>query len=458
MALRVLLCDESSTIKKVMLLALQDFAVEVKAVHVGVDALEVARSYKPDIIFVDVLLQKKNGYEVCAELKADATTRHTPTVLMWSSFMELDQEQLERAKPSDKIEKPFDVETLRKLVLNLVPETRSQRLAHFLEFPESANEALKQDTTQRKPGQASPAPPPQVAIPMPPPAPNSKTGIPLPPPTTTGTKIPVPPPVTRTSIPMPPPTAEAKPETQKPSWSMDSFEDINQFAANDFSSEAAEEFAPMNLTRSTPVPQPEERELTIDPASEPAQDEPWAAQDLSRFKIDLPPVSVENEGLDLKIDMGEEEFTASGFLYRPDSPRQAERSPEPQERTMAMPPPTSRGELQLEDFPEEDLTQPVLEMPDENSPMGLALDERDEAPEPLSPMRESSYGRRDENTIPQLSADRIEEIIRAQSREIIEEVVRRVVPDIATEMIREELDRLLEETSVRQSRRREPRP
>jgi len=50
MALRVLLADESSTIKKVMQLALSDFAVEVRSVPVGFDVLPVAQNFKPDIV------------------------------------------------------------------------------------------------------------------------------------------------------------------------------------------------------------------------------------------------------------------------------------------------------------------------------------------------------------------------------------------------------------------------
>ena len=46
MALRVLLADESSTIKKVFQLALQDFAVDVRPVNIGVDVLKVVKSVK----------------------------------------------------------------------------------------------------------------------------------------------------------------------------------------------------------------------------------------------------------------------------------------------------------------------------------------------------------------------------------------------------------------------------
>lgn len=135
MALRVLLADESSTIKKVFQLALQDYAVDVRPVNVGVDVQTVAKNFKPDIIFADVLLQKKNGYDVAAELKQDPTLQSIPIVLMWSGFMELDEDKLQASHADAKLEKPFDVAALRKLVADLVPRTKEQRMSQFLTFP-----------------------------------------------------------------------------------------------------------------------------------------------------------------------------------------------------------------------------------------------------------------------------------------------------------------------------------
>lgn len=136
MALRVLLADESSTIKKVFQLALQDFAVDVRPVNIGIDVLKVAQSFKPDIIFADVLLQKKNGYEVSAELKQDAQMKATPVVLMWSGFMEFDEDKFGASLANASLEKPFDVAALRKLITDLVPRTKDQRLSQFLTFPQ----------------------------------------------------------------------------------------------------------------------------------------------------------------------------------------------------------------------------------------------------------------------------------------------------------------------------------
>ena len=135
MALRVLLADESTSIKKVMQLALQDFGVEVKAVPAGVDVLSVAKSWNPDIIFVDVLLAKKSGYEVCAELKADAKLSQLPVVLIWSSFMEIDEKKASTCGAIHRLEKPFDADTLRGLVKELVPTTSGNAISDYLSFP-----------------------------------------------------------------------------------------------------------------------------------------------------------------------------------------------------------------------------------------------------------------------------------------------------------------------------------
>jgi CheY-like chemotaxis protein len=156
MALRVLLADESSTIKKVFQLALQDFAVEVRPVNVGVDVLQVAKNFKPDIIFADVLLQKKSGYEVSAELKQNTEMNGIPVVLMWSGFMELDEDKFQASHANAQLEKPFDVTALRKLVADLVPRTQNQRLSQFLTFPKLP------DFEEPAPEAAAAEPPPVV--------------------------------------------------------------------------------------------------------------------------------------------------------------------------------------------------------------------------------------------------------------------------------------------------------
>ncbi|MBC7465886.1 MAG: response regulator [Bdellovibrio sp.] len=135
MALRVLLADESSTIKKAILMALAEFGVDVKSVPSGLDVLSVAHTFEPDIVLADVLLSKKNGYQVCNELKADPITRNIPVILMWSSFMQIDLNQAEKVKSDGTLEKPFDTEGLKALIEKFVPKTNKFPLKGLLNHP-----------------------------------------------------------------------------------------------------------------------------------------------------------------------------------------------------------------------------------------------------------------------------------------------------------------------------------
>jgi CheY-like chemotaxis protein len=132
MALRVLVADESATIKKVIQLALQDFGVTVKSIPVGNEVLELARSFRPDVVFADVLLSKKNGYDIAEEFKQDPQLRSVPVVLMWSGFVSFDEARFQSCGAVAKLEKPFDADTLRRVVQDHVLKAKTNLIAPFV--------------------------------------------------------------------------------------------------------------------------------------------------------------------------------------------------------------------------------------------------------------------------------------------------------------------------------------
>lgn len=130
--MRVLLADESSTIKKAIQMVLAEYGVEIKTVPTGIDVLSVAQSFLPDIIIADILLNKKNGYEVGLELKNNENTKDIPIILMWSSFIQLDTQLFKDSKADASLEKPFETHTIKALVEKLVPKLRTFPLKGFL--------------------------------------------------------------------------------------------------------------------------------------------------------------------------------------------------------------------------------------------------------------------------------------------------------------------------------------
>lgn len=119
MSVKVLLADESSTIKKVFDLGLRNLKAEIRNVQHGIDVLEVAEGFKPDIIFVDVMISKLNGYEVCSQIKQSAHMSNTPVVLMWSSFIDIDEDKFITCQADGKLEKPFSSEQLLEKIQSL---------------------------------------------------------------------------------------------------------------------------------------------------------------------------------------------------------------------------------------------------------------------------------------------------------------------------------------------------
>jgi len=55
---------------------------EVRVAANGDQALELAASFRPDLVLLDIMLPKKSGYEVCQRLKSDPATRDMKVVMV----------------------------------------------------------------------------------------------------------------------------------------------------------------------------------------------------------------------------------------------------------------------------------------------------------------------------------------------------------------------------------------
>lgn len=129
MATRLLLADDSITIQKVVKLTFAGEDVAIDAVMDGTLAIEKARASKPDIVLADVFMPGRNGYEVCAAIKADSDLAGTPVVLLVGTFEPFDEAEASRAKCDAYLTKPFDTSELIQVVNKLVAQRRSTESA-----------------------------------------------------------------------------------------------------------------------------------------------------------------------------------------------------------------------------------------------------------------------------------------------------------------------------------------
>jgi len=120
MAKTLLLADDSITIQKVVNLTFAEEDIDVESVTNGDQAVEMARDIRPAIVLADVIMPGRNGYEVCASIKADPDLSGIPVVLLVGTFEPFDEVEASRVKCDAYLTKPFDTSELIELVHSLI--------------------------------------------------------------------------------------------------------------------------------------------------------------------------------------------------------------------------------------------------------------------------------------------------------------------------------------------------
>src|SRR6266540_1170462 len=115
----LLLADDSITIQKVVGITFANEDFKVTSVDNGEDALTRARELKPDIILADVVMPRRNGYEVCEAVKGDPGLRHIPVLLLAGTFEAFDEARARQAHADGHIAKPFESQALINKVKEL---------------------------------------------------------------------------------------------------------------------------------------------------------------------------------------------------------------------------------------------------------------------------------------------------------------------------------------------------
>jgi len=82
----------------------------------GKQGVELAKSKKPDLILMDIMMPVMDGLEATRILKADATTSNIPVVALTSYAMKGDEERILKAGCDGYLSKPFDIKELLKQV------------------------------------------------------------------------------------------------------------------------------------------------------------------------------------------------------------------------------------------------------------------------------------------------------------------------------------------------------
>jgi twitching motility two-component system response regulator PilG len=114
--LKVLVVDDSNTIRRSAEIFLKQGGHEVLLAEDGFDALAKVNDYQPHLIFCDILMPRLDGYQTCAIIKRNARFSGVPVVMLSSKDGVFDKARGRMAGAQDYLTKPFSKEQLLQAV------------------------------------------------------------------------------------------------------------------------------------------------------------------------------------------------------------------------------------------------------------------------------------------------------------------------------------------------------
>ena len=117
---KVLVVDDSPTELRMIMEALKNQGYALISAVDGEEALTKAMNEKPDAMVLDIILPKKNGFQVCRQLKTTPDTKDIKILLLSSKSQDSDRFWGLKQGADGYMTKPFDENELRESVKNML--------------------------------------------------------------------------------------------------------------------------------------------------------------------------------------------------------------------------------------------------------------------------------------------------------------------------------------------------
>lgn len=113
---RVMVIDDSNTIRRSAEIFLMQAGCQVILAENGFDALAKIADHQPDLIFVDIMMPRLDGYQTCALIKKNGKHKATPVIMLSSKDSLFDRARGRMVGSDEYLTKPFSKDSLLKTV------------------------------------------------------------------------------------------------------------------------------------------------------------------------------------------------------------------------------------------------------------------------------------------------------------------------------------------------------
>jgi twitching motility two-component system response regulator PilG len=119
--LKVMVIDDSKTIRRTAESLLSKAGCTVLTADNGFEALPIINTQRPDIIFIDIMMPRLDGYQTCSLLKNNSDFQDTPVIMLSSKDGLFDRAKGRVVGAKQYLTKPFTREDLLGAIRNYLP-------------------------------------------------------------------------------------------------------------------------------------------------------------------------------------------------------------------------------------------------------------------------------------------------------------------------------------------------
>jgi DNA-binding response OmpR family regulator len=116
MGKKILVVDDELDLLEMLKTRFESMGYDVVTAVDGHEGLTKAKTEKPDLIILDIMMPKMDGHQVCRLLKFDARYKHIPIVMLTARGQEIDRQMGAEVGADCYITKPFDAAELVKVI------------------------------------------------------------------------------------------------------------------------------------------------------------------------------------------------------------------------------------------------------------------------------------------------------------------------------------------------------
>ena len=113
---KILVVDDEKDIVETLVFVLKQKGYECLVAYDGEEGLQMAKETEPDLIILDVMMPKINGYKICRLLKYDAKYKDIPIIMITARSQEDDKLIGEETGANEYITKPFEFQDVLEKV------------------------------------------------------------------------------------------------------------------------------------------------------------------------------------------------------------------------------------------------------------------------------------------------------------------------------------------------------